>query len=260
MEKTLSITVDQEGIAILTLSRPKTLNALTTPMFQELSHRLEEIEASKEIRAVLITGQGRGFCTGLDLGELMDGYGGQEAFYRHIEAANRLIVLLAELDKPVVAAVNGIATGYGMNIVLAADFTVASTDATFSQNFGHVGLIPDVGGTYLLPRIVGVSKAKEIIFTGRKLDAKEARSLGIIHQLVEPAQVLDIAYATALKLASGPSFAFSMAKKMLSRCNEMDIHTAMHMEALSQSLVSSSDDYKEGIKAFFEKRIPVFTR
>ena len=148
MEKTLSITVDQEGVAILTLSRPKLLNALTAPMFQELAQRLREIEASQEIRAVLLTGQGRGFCAGLDLGELKDGYGGQEAFYRHIEAANRLIVLLAELDKPVVVAVNGIAAGSGMNIVLAADLAVAATDATFSQSFGHVGLIPDVGGTF----------------------------------------------------------------------------------------------------------------
>ena len=260
MEKTLSITVDQEGVAILTLSRPKLLNALTAPMFQELAQRLREIEASQEIRAVLLTGQGRGFCAGLDLGELKDGYGGQEAFYRHIEAANRLIVLLAELDKPVVVAVNGIAAGSGMNIVLAADLAVAATDATFSQSFGHVGLIPDVGGTYLLPRIVGVSKAKEIIFMDRKLDAQEALSLGIVHQVVEPAQVLATAYAAARKLAAGPSFAFSVAKKMLSRCNEMDIHTALHMEALSQALVSNTDDYKEGVEAFFEKRMPVFTR
>lgn len=260
MEKTLSITVDQEGVAILTLSRPKLLNALTAPMFQELAQRLREIEASQEIRAVLLTGQGRGFCAGLDLGELKDGYGGQEAFYRHIEAANRLIVLLAELDKPVVVAANGIAAGSGMNIVLAADLAVAATDATFSQSFGHVGLIPDVGGTYLLPRIVGVSKAKEIIFMDRKLDAQEALSLGIVHQVVEPAQVLATAYAAAQKLAAGPSFAFSVAKKMLSRCNEMDIHTALHMEALSQALVSNTDDYKEGVEAFFEKRMPVFTR
>lgn len=260
MEKTLSVTVDQEGIALLTLSRPEMLNALTGAMFQELHEKLQELEASKEVRAVLLTGEGRGFCAGLDLGELKEMYQRQEAFYRHLEAANQLIVLLAELDKPVVAAVNGIAAASGMNIALAADIVVASTEATFSQSFGHIGLIPDVGGTYLLPRIVGVSKAKEIIFTDRKIDAKEARSLGIVHQLVEPDEVMNTAYAAARKLASGPSFAFSVAKKMLGRCNGMDVHTALHMEALSQALVSNSDDYKEGVEAFFEKRKPIFSR
>ncbi len=256
--KTISYTIDQAGIAILTLSRPQRLNAMSAPMFQALRKQLELIHSAKEVRAVLLTGEGRAFCTGLDLGEMKDGYGGTEAFYRHVELANKLIVQLSELNKPLVVAVNGVAAGTGMNMVLAADLAVASNTASFSQSFDHVGLIPDVGGAYLLPRIVGVSKAKEMIFAGRKLDAREAWKLGIVHKLAAPEQVLESAYALAMRLAAGPAFAFAVAKKMLSRCNEMDIHTALHMEALSQALVSNSADYREGVEAFFEKRAPTF--
>ncbi len=256
--KTLSYTIDQAGIAILTLSRPERLNAMSAPMFQALSKQMDVINSAKDVKAVLLTGEGRAFCTGLDLGEMKGGYGGKEAFYRHVELANKLIVQLSELNKPLVAAVNGVAAGSGMNIVLAADLAVASSEASFSQSFDHVGLIPDVGGAYMLPRIVGVSKAKEMIFAGRKLDAWEALKLGIVHKLAEPEQVLETAYALAKRMASGPAFAFAVAKKMLSRCNEMDIHTALHMEALSQALVSNSEDYKEGVEAFFEKRAPAF--
>lgn len=258
--KTISYTVDQEGIAILTMSRPQALNALTGQMCQELYDVLTEVDHSDKVRALLITGEGRAFCTGLDIAELKEGYDTLEPFYRHLEAANQLIVRLSELHKPLVMAVNGVAAASGMNMILTADIAVSSDQATFSQSFGNVGLIPDVGGTYLLPRIVGVPRAKEIIFMDRKLNAQEALDLGIVHQLVPPSQVLSAAYKMAQKLSSGPSFAFSVAKKMLSCCNGMDIHTALHMEALSQVMVSNVDDYREGIDAFIEKRTPVFSR
>lgn len=260
-KKSISYTVDQEGIAILTLSRPHALNALTAQMCQELYEVLKEVDQSDNVRALLITGEGRAFCTGLDISELKESYDDTlEPFYRHLEAANQLIVQLSELHKPLVMAVNGVAAASGMNMILTADIAVASDQATFSQSFGNVGLIPDVGGTYLLPRIVGVPRAKEIIFMDRKLNAQEALDLGIVHQLVPPSQVVAAAYEMAQKLSSGPSFAFSVAKKMLSCCNEMDIHTALHMEALSQVLVSNVDDYREGVDAFLEKRRPVFSR
>lgn len=260
-EKLLSYTVDQAGVAILTLSRPKSLNALTGPMCQELSQYLKDLQSSDQVRALLLTGEGRAFCTGLDIAELKEGYGdGIEAFYHHLEAANELVVQLSELHKPLVMAVNGIAAATGMSMVLTADISVASTEATFSQSFGQVGLIPDVGGTYLLPRIVGVSQAKEIIFTDRKVDAQEALSLGIVHRLAPPAQVLETAYEMAKQLAAGPAFAFSVAKRMLSCCTGMDIYSATHMEALSQTLVSNVGDYKEGVEAFLKKRMPVFSR
>lgn len=255
--QTITCTVDEEGIAVVTLARPDTLNALSASMCQEITQAMHSLEKDKSVRAIILTGQGRAFCAGIDLTEIRAGTG-VVGFYRHMEAANQLIVLLTEIDKPVVAAVNGLATASGMNLALAADLVVASRNARFSQNFGHVGLIPDVGGAYLLPRIVGVSKAKEIIFMDRELSAEEAQRLDVVNQLVEPEQVMDTARTLAKKMASGPSFAFSVAKKMLGKCEEMDIHTALHMEALSQALLTNTDAHKEGIKAFFEKRKPDF--
>ena len=204
------------------------------------------------------TGEGRAFCAGLDLSEIRagetDSEGGIVSIYRRMEAANSLIVLLTQIMKPIVAAVNGVATASGMNLCLACDLVVASRSAKFSQNFGHVGLIPDVGGAYLLPRIAGVSKAKEIIFLDRELSAEEAQRLDIVTQLVEPEQVMDTARTLARKMAAGPSFAFSIAKKMLGKCEEMDITTALHMESLSQALLTNTEDHKKGMEAFFARR------
>jgi 2-(1,2-epoxy-1,2-dihydrophenyl)acetyl-CoA isomerase len=144
-------------------------------------------------------------------------------------------------------------------MVLAADIAIASEKVKFSESFGNVGLTPGLGGTYLLPRLVGLAKAKELVFTCRTLDAKEALELGIIYQVVPPEVVFETAYALAEKIAAGPTFAIAMAKRMMNRSFETDLHAALHMEALSEALAGNSRDHAEGVAAFFEKRPRKFT-
>lgn len=257
--KTLRVEVDNNGVATVTLCRPKEMNALSTTMFEELNVLLPQLDESTQVRAVILTGEGRAFCAGGDLTEMKEGYGGNAGFYRHMEQANRCTATLVELNKPVIAAVNGAATGAGINLALAADIVIASEKAKFSEIFGNVGLIPDLGGTYLLPRIVGRAKAKEIVFTYRMIDANEALELGIVHKLTTPEGLFAEAHAMAEKFAEGPTFAFGMGKKLINRCYETDLHTALHMEALSQALAANSKDHAEGVAAFFEKREHAFT-
>ena len=251
---TVKCVIEEDGIAVVSLNRPEILNVLSNTMCKEATKLLKSLEKDPNVRAIVLTGEGRAFCAGLDLSEIRTGEGDTVSIYRRMEAANSLIVLLTEIMKPIVAAVNGVATASGMNLCLACDLVVASRNAKFSQNFGHVGLIPDVGGAYLLPRIAGVSKAKEIIFLDRELSAEEAQRLDIVTQLVEPEQVMDTAKTLARKMAAGPSFAFSIAKKMLGKCEEMDITTALHMESLSQALLTNTEDHKKGMEAFFARR------
>ena len=251
---TVKCVIEEDGIAGVSVNRPEILNVLATTLCKEATQLLKSLEKDPNVRAIVLTGEGRAFCAGLDLSEIRTGEGDTVSIYRRMEAANSLIVLLTQIMKPIVAAVNGVATASGMNLCLACDLVVASRSAKFSQNFGHVGLIPDVGGAYLLPRIAGVSKAKEIIFLDRELSAEEAQRLDIVTQLVEPEQVMDTAKTLARKMAAGPSFAFSIAKKMLGKCEEMDITTALHMESLSQALLTNTEDHKKGMEAFFARR------
>jgi 2-(1,2-epoxy-1,2-dihydrophenyl)acetyl-CoA isomerase len=251
---TVKCVIEDDGIAIVSLNRPEILNVLSNTMCKEATQLLKSLEKDPNVRAIVLTGEGRAFCAGLDLSEIRTGEGDTVSIYRRMEAANSLIILLSQIMTPIVAAVNGVATASGMNLCLACDLVVASRNAKFSQNFGHVGLIPDVGGAYLLPRIAGVSKAKEIIFLDRELSAEEAQRLDIVTQLVEPEQVMDTAKTLARKMAAGPSFAFSIAKKMLGKCEEMDITTALHMESLSQALLTNTEDHKKGMEAFFARR------
>ena len=175
-----------------------------------------------------------------------------------MELANRFTVALAELPKPVIAAVNGAATGAGMNVALAADIAIASDKAKFSEIFGNVGLVPDVGGTYLLPRVVGRSKAKEIVMTYRMISAQEALALGIVTQVVPDEELDSVVTDLARKISEGPTFALALGKKLINRSFEMDIRAALDMECMAQSLAGNSQDHKEGVAAFFEKRKPCF--
>ena len=165
---------------------------------------------------------------------------------------------LAELPKPVIAAVNGAATGAGMNVALAADIAIAAEGVKFSEIFGNVGLAPDVGGTYLLPRVVGRAKAKEIVMTYRMIPAQEALELGIVNQVVPAEELEPTVRALAERIAQGPTFALALGKKLINRSFEVDIRTALDMECMAQSLAGNSRDHQEGVAAFFEKRKPNF--
>lgn len=254
--RTISYTVDEKGIAVITLACPATPAATSTPFLQELTDLLGMMEHAREIRAVILMSESPCGCTEADWTGLERS--SSPAFYHQLEDANRFAVALADLNKPVIAAFDGPATGIGLSIALAADLAIVSTKTNFSELLDHVGLIPDIGGTYLLPRLVGKAKAKEILFTHHRITAQEALRLGLVSQVVSPDAVLPTAYGLAEKIVQGPPFAFSVAKRMINRCYEIDIHAALHMESLSQTLAVCSYDHKEGVNALFENRKPDF--
>lgn len=254
----ISYTIDGKGIAIITLSQPKAVQVSDPSTLQELIDLLGTIAFSREIRAVILTGEERSRSPGEDGEPRPGGCSGDIGSSRHRKAANAFIAALEQLNKPVIAAIHGLSDNTGMQIALAADIAIASTKTVFSEPMSQVGMIPDLGVTYLLPRLVGKAKAKELLFTQHKIDAQEALRLGLVNQVVLPDAVLDTAYALAEKIAQGPPFAFHVAKKMMNRCYEMDLHTALHMETLSQTLAECSNDYAEGLAAWLEKRKPDF--
>lgn len=256
--ETLRYACSDEGVARITLCRPEAMNALSVPMMEELIRLLGQVGRDDRVRAVILTGEGRAFCAGGDLQEMKLGHGGSRDFHQYMELAGALTVALAELPKPVIAAVNGAATGAGMNMALAADIAIAADTAKFSEIFGNVGLCPDVGGTYLLPRVVGRAKAKELVFTYRMVSAQEALELGIVSQVVPPEELDGAATELARRIARGPTFAFALGKKMIDRSFETDLRSALDAESMAQALAGASADHAEGVAAFFEKRKPRF--
>lgn len=250
--------VIEDGVCTMVLNRPKEMNALDTVLCQEGLQLLAELAENEQVRVLVVKGEGRAFCAGGDLAEMKAGFDGNRGFYEHMILANKFTAALAEFPKPVIACVNGAATGAGMNVALAADIAIAAAGVKFSEIFGNVGLMPDMGGTYLLPRVVGRAKAKEIIFSYRMVTAEEALELGIVHKVVPAEQLEDAVYEMAKKMAKGPTFAFGLAKKVINRSFEIDLATALDMEAMGQALAMGSQDHAEGVKAFFEKRPPNF--
>lgn len=256
--ETVHCTLDDIGIARIAMARPKEMNALSTRMFQDMLSVLDLVGKDDTVRVVVLTGEGRAFCAGGDLQEMKAGFEGNYGFCKHMELANAFTVALAELPKPVIAAIHGAAVGAGMNVALAADIAIASDQAQFSEIFGSVGLAPDVGGAYLLPRVVGRAKAKEIIMTYQMISAQEALALGIVSRVVPAGALEDVVQELAERIAQGPTFALALGKKIINRSFEIDLHTALELECMAQSLAGNSEDHREGVKAFFEKRTPVF--
>lgn len=248
----------EEGIGTLTLNRPGQLNALSHVMFDELIELLRKLEMEESLRVLIIRGEGRAFSAGGDVVEMQEGYGGNMGFYDHMESANRFTIALAEFPKPVIAVVQGAATGAGMNIALASDIAIASEKAKFSEIFGNVGLVPDVGGTYFLPRLVGRAKAKELIFTYKIIDAKEAGELGIVNRVVSEEELEGVVEEYAKRIAAGPTRALGIAKKLINRSFEIDLKTALDFEGMAQALCGNAEEHREGVQAFSEKRKPNF--
>jgi 2-(1,2-epoxy-1,2-dihydrophenyl)acetyl-CoA isomerase len=245
-----------EGIATLVMNRPDRLNALNNELASALNNALGRISADDTVRVVVITGAGRAFCAGGDLGAL--GKGRQTGATHELEpllrAGMQMVLKMRTMPQPVIAAVNGAAAGAGMNIALAADIRIAAEEATFGQNFVKVGLFPDYGGTYFLPQLVGPAKAAELFYAGDMIDAKTALALGLINQVV-PAAELEAAVKTmAQKIAHGPSMPIRAVKKALFASEERELAQALDNEVREQVRCYLSDDCNEGIRAFFEKR------
>jgi 2-(1,2-epoxy-1,2-dihydrophenyl)acetyl-CoA isomerase len=245
--------------ATLMLNRPEKLNAVNEKMVEELTSALSRIESDSDVRALIITGAGRAFCSGADVGDMAKAAAGAPIDVRRwTQKAHQIILAIANLEKPVVAKVNGIAVGIGCSLALSADLIIASEEAVFSLIFGRIGLIPDGGSLFHLPRLIGLVRAKELIFTSRRVDAREAEKLGLINKAVPTGSLDSEVEALTLKLAEGPTTAFGIAKKIMSKGLNMDLSSVLEAEACGQALAGTTKDAKEGVMAFLEKRKPEF--
>jgi 2-(1,2-epoxy-1,2-dihydrophenyl)acetyl-CoA isomerase len=251
----------QDRVATLTLNRPERLNALGGTLREDLYDAVLECGADAGVRAIVITGAGRGFCSGGDVKAMSERNQSGEAAppsERFAPIRDRIILAMRDCPKPIIAAVNGAAAGAGMNLALACDMRIASTAAKFSQAFVKRGLHPDWGGTYFLPRIVGIAKACELIFTGDSIDAAEALRLGIVTAVHEPEALMAEAYKLARRIADGPPIAISGAKRAIYHNQDVDLRAALEFETFAQNVSRDTEDAKEGVRAFVEKRAAVF--
>lgn len=250
----------RDRIATLTLNRPERLNALGDTLRDDLYDAVSRAAADPDAGVLVITGAGRGFCSGGDVKAMSerDKAAAPPPNERWAPIRDRIVLAIRDCPKPVIAAVNGAAAGAGMNLALACDMRIASTAAKFAQSFVKRGLHPDWGGTWFLPRIVGTAKACELIFTGETIDAAEALKLGIVNALVAPEQLLAETYKLAGKIAAGPAVAIQLAKRAIHHNQEVNLRAGLEFETFAQGVCRDTEDAKEGVKAFVEKRTPVF--
>ncbi len=246
-----------DKVAKITLNRPEVLNSFNYEMAISLQNYLDECENNPNIRAVLLTGEGRGFCAGQDLSEVVgDNAKSVEEIVN--KSYNPIILKIRNLEKPVVAAVNGVAAGAGANIALACDIVLAGESASFVQAFSKIGLIPDSGGTYFLPRLVGMARATAMMFLGNKISAKESENIGLIYKCVPNDSLLNEAMVIANTLSEMPTKAIGLTKRGINSSMYNDIEGQLQFEASIQKEASESYDYNEGVSAFLEKRHPKF--
>ena len=246
-----------DGVATLTLNRPDVFNSIHKPLAMSLQQRLRECQDNREVRAVVLTGTGRAFCAGQDLGELT-GPNAPDVADIVDQHYNPIIMLVRELEKPVIAAVNGVAAGAGANLALACDVVVAKESAAFIQAFSKIGLVPDSGGTYFLPRLVGLQRASALMLLGDKVSAAEAVQMGMIYRLFADAAFDQEVAALARKLAALPTRGLAYTKHLLNRSFGNDVAQQLRAEADYQLRAGQTADYREGVAAFLEKRSPTF--
>lgn len=253
----------QDGVLTITLNRPEVLNAIDPPMAEDLYAALEAAHRDRETRAVIITGAGRAFCAGGDvktMGERSAHLASSvPAQIEHLDTASRRIpVLLRRIDVPVIAMVNGVAAGWGCDLALACDIRIASDQARFSEAFVKRGLLPDGGGTYNLPRLIGTDHALELIWTGDIIDAATAHRLGLVTHVVPHAELAARTRELVAKIAAGAPLAVRAIKRAVYRQMDLDFAQAMEHTALYLGILRQSEDHAEGVRAFAEKRQPVF--
>ena len=253
-----TITYDKEqGVATITLNRPQALNAFVPQMNQEVLAALKDGERDQEVRCFIITGKGQAFCAGQDLkGRTPEQKGSLGASLR--EKYNPLIRQIRQMEKIVVAAVNGVAAGAGCNLALACDLRVASEEAKFIQSFVRVGLAPDSGGSFILPRLVGLSKAMELLLLGDTIDAQEALRIGLVARVFSATDFVRAARETAERVAAAPR-GIGLIKRAVNHANLPSLESDLEYEAHLQEIAGRSSDYDEGVRAFLEKRTAVFT-
>lgn len=252
-----------DGIATVRLNDPERLNALTFQTYAELERLTRELAADDAVQVLLLTGNGRGFCSGGSvheiIGKLLEMKG--EDLYRFTRMTCDVVKNMRKLNKPIVAAVNGIAAGAGAMLALASDLRIVSERATFAFLFTRVGLAgADMGALYLLPKIVGQGKALELVYFGDAIDAHEAHRIGLANRVVAPEQLMQEAYKLARRLKQGPLYALGVTKELVRMEAEVDLETALEMEAMAQARCMEMPDFLEGYRAFVEKRAPAFNK
>ncbi len=245
------------SVARITLNRPEKFNSFNREMALEFQSALKNAQKDDNVRAIYITGEGKAFCAGQDLSEAIDPSGpGIETIVA--EHYNPIVILLRIIEKPIVCAVNGVAAGAGANISFACDITFAGRSANFIQAFSKIGLIPDSGGTYTLPRLIGFQQATALMMLGEKVSAEDAVHLGMIYKMVEDADLQTTAFQTAKTLSEMPTKSLGLTKRLLNKSFSNKFEDQLFQEQMLQAEAGQTYDYNEGVKAFLEKRKPVF--
>ena len=243
-----------KNVATITLNRPKAYNALNLKMFEELKWVFTKIEADEDVRVIIITGSGKFFAAGADISEISKIESPADA--HHFLRQADIFQIIEDFDRPVIAAISGLALGGGCELCLACDLRIAADNAVFGQPEIKIGVIPGGGGTQRLPRLIGMTKAKELLFTGETIDAAEACRLGLVNKVVPKDKLMEEAKAIAKKLASKPKAAFALIKRCIDNGLNMNLASGLTMEMDAFSIAFTSEDGREGINAFVEKRKP----
>jgi 2-(1,2-epoxy-1,2-dihydrophenyl)acetyl-CoA isomerase len=258
-----SILIESDGtVRTLRLNRPDVLNAFNAEMISQLSKAIRDAEKDKTVRCVVITGAGRAFSAGQDLAEVSQrAQGGNpiELGGRLRDGYNPIIIKIRAMEKPVVASVNGVAAGAGCSLALACDLRIAAESASFIEAFINVGLVPDCGSTFMLPRLVGFARALELAFTGRKIKADEALQIGLVNRVVPDAELAAETIKLARQLATLPTRTIGLTKRAINAAWTNDLDTQLDYEAMLQTTAGQTSDHREGVAAFLEKRRPNFT-
>lgn len=251
----------QGGVATITLNRPDVLNSFDGEMARQMQQRLREATDDAKVRVVLITGAGRGFCAGQDLASVtLDGADGPLDLGNVVrERWNPIITLIRAMEKPVVASVNGVAAGAGANVALACDIVIASSAASFIQAFSKIGIVPDSGGTFMLPRLVGFARATALTMLGDKVSATQARDWGMIWQVVAPEELASATQTLVDSLATMPTRGLGLTKRALNQSMKNDFAGQLAVEEELQRVAGFTRDFREGVHSFLEKRTPEFT-
>ena len=250
-----------ERVCTITMNRPKVYNALNDALTFELQETLKAAERDPEVRVLILTGAGKAFCSGQDLADLKAKY--VPGYTPHLgpdlhKRYNPIVRRIRQMEKPVIAAVNGVAAGAGLSFALACDLRVASEEASFTEVFINVGLIPDSGSTWTLPRLVGHAKAMELCMTGDKINAAEALRIGLVNRVVPGEKLMDETRTLAAKLAALPGRGLALTKRLLNQSWENDLRAQLETEGYCQETAGLTEDHTEGVMAFIEKRTPVF--
>ncbi|MCR5176249.1 MAG: enoyl-CoA hydratase [Anaerovibrio sp.] len=246
----------KDGVAVLTLNRPKSLNSMSLDLINGWIRSLHQAEHDPEVRVVVLTGAGRGFCAGGDLASL-DQLTTAEERRSFVAQAGMIVKLIHSMSKPVIAMVNGVAAGAGFNIAIACDLCYAAKGVKFIQSFANIGLAPDCGGYYFLAKTVGLSKAKELMFTARPIEAEEAHSLGLVNDVFAPEELREKTMAVGRQVAGAAPLALAMMKKEINNYGA-SLDETLTYESMAMSMLLGTEDFREGIRAFSEKRAPKF--